>query len=211
MPADRLHLVRHGEVHNPGGVLYGRLPNFHLSERGQEMARLAADELAASGRKIGYLGSSPLLRTQQSAEPISSALGLDVLTDERLIEPYNVFEGRKLSAGHIAVRPHLYYHLRNPKEPTWGEPYQAIADRMFEAMDAISESVNSGDAVLVSHQLPIWMVHLAANGLSFPHNPRNRRCALSSITSFENRDGKWVEVGYSDPGAKLSAIDKGAV
>lgn len=211
MPADRLHLVRHGEVHNPGGVLYGRLPHFHLSSRGEQMAELAAAELVESGRSIAYLGSSPLLRTQQSAQPIASALGLEILTDERLIEPYNVFEGRKLNAGHIAVRPHLYYHLRNPKEPTWGEPYQAIADRMFQAMDAVSESVATGDAVLVSHQLPIWVIHLATHGQKFAHNPRNRRCALSSITSFERRDGNWVEVDYRDPSANIRAIDKGAV
>lgn len=211
MPADRLHLVRHGEVHNPGGVLYGRLPNFHLSERGQQMARLAADELAASGRPIKHLVSSPLLRTQQSAQPLAENFGLDAATDERLIEPYNVFEGRKLGAGHIAVRPHLYYHLRNPQQPTWGEPYQAIADRMLEAMESVASEVSGGDAVLVSHQLPIWVVHLAVNGQKFPHNPRKRRCALSSITSFEKQDGRWVEVGYSDPGAALHSIDKGAV
>jgi len=211
MPADRLHLVRHGEVHNPGGVLYGRLPHFHLSERGQSMAKLAADELAASGRPVKHLVSSPLLRTQQSAAPLGESFGLDVLTDERLIEPYNVFEGRKLGAGHIAVRPHLYFHLRNPQQPTWGEPYQAIATRMLEAMDSIAEAVDGGDAVLVSHQLPIWVVHLATNGEKFAHNPRKRRCALSSITSFEKQDGRWVEVDYRDPGASLLAIDKGAV
>lgn len=211
MPADLLHLVRHGEVHNPGGVLYGRLPHFHLSERGKQMAKLTADELSASGRPIEHLVTSPLLRTQQSAEPLAETFGLDALTDERLIEPFNVFEGRKLGAGHIALRPHLYYHLRNPQQPTWGEPYQAIADRMLDAMDAIADQVNAGDAVLVSHQLPIWVVHLAATGQKFPHNPRKRRCALSSITSFKKQDGRWVEVDYRDPGAALLAVDKGAV
>ncbi|MFM6977522.1 MAG: histidine phosphatase family protein [Micrococcales bacterium] len=211
MPADRLHLVRHGEVHNPGGVLYGRLPHFHLSDRGTEMAKLASDELASLGRPIKHLVTSPLLRTQQSAAPVAESFGLDALTDERLIEPYNVFEGRKLGAGHLAIRPHLYYHLRNPQQPTWGEPYQAIADRMLDAMDAIAQEAPAGDAVLVSHQLPIWMVHLAVAGQKFPHNPRKRRCALSSITSFEKQDGRWVEVDYRDPGAALLAIDKGAV
>jgi broad specificity phosphatase PhoE len=175
------------------------------------MAKLAADELSASGRAIKHLVSSPLLRTQQSAAPLGEVFGLDAVTDERLIEPYNVFEGRKLGAGHLAIRPHLYYHLRNPQQPTWGEPYQAIADRMLSAMDAIADEVAGGDAVLVSHQLPIWVVHLAVAGEKFPHNPRKRRCALSSITSFEKQNGRWVEVDYRDPGATLLAIDKGAV
>ena len=114
MPADRIHLIRHGEVHNPGGVLYGRLPHFRLSELGHEMAKSAATKVAstvsAEGRNVVKLLASPLLRTQESAAPVANAFGLDVHTDERLIEPYNIFEGRKLTASHILIRPHLYYH-----------------------------------------------------------------------------------------------------
>ncbi len=211
MPADRLHLVRHGEVHNPGGVLYGRLPHFHLSERGVDMAKTAAEALEQMNRPITKLVSSPLLRTQQSAEPIADLFGLDVVTDQRLIEPYNVFEGRKLSARHIAVRPHLYLHLRNPSTPSWGESYESIVRRMFDAMDEISAEVSSGDAVLVSHQLPIWMVHRKLSGVRLAHSPKQRRCALSSITSFEKVNGDWVEIDYLDPAAKFTAKDRGAV
>ncbi|MEN9749019.1 MAG: hypothetical protein RL149_97 [Actinomycetota bacterium] len=211
MPADRLHLVRHGEVHNPGGVLYGRLPHFHLSERGVEMAKTAADTIRGLNRPVSKLVSSPLLRTQQSSEPIADGLGLEIITDERLIEPYNVFEGRKLSARHIAVRPHLYLHLRNPNTPSWGESYESIVSRMYAAMDELADEVESGDVVLVTHQLPIWMIHQHAAGLKLAHNPKQRRCGLSSITSFEKRDGKWVEVSYLDPAAEAGARDKGAV
>jgi broad specificity phosphatase PhoE len=211
MPADRLHLVRHGEVHNPGGVLYGRLPHFHLSERGVEMAKTAAEAIKNLNRPVAKIVTSPLLRTQQSAEPIAEHLGLDPITDQRLIEPYNVFEGRKLSARHVAVRPHLYVHLRNPNTPSWGESYESIVTRMFEAMDDLAAEVESGDVVLVTHQLPIWMVHRRVNGAKLAHNPKHRRCALSSITSFEKRDGVWVEVDYIDPAAEAGARDKGAV
>ena len=138
-------------------------------------------------------------------------LGLDPITDQRLIEPYNVFEGRKLSARHVAVRPHLYLHLRNPNTPSWGESYESIVARMFEAMDDLAAEVESGDVVLVTHQLPIWMVHQQVAGAKLAHNPKKRRCGLSSITSFEKRDGVWVEVGYFDPAADAGAKDKGAV
>ena len=67
MPAEQIHLVRHGEVFNPQGVLYGRLPGYGLSSLGHEMAQLAADDLAGRGRAVGALISSPLQRTQQSA------------------------------------------------------------------------------------------------------------------------------------------------
>ena len=38
-----VHLLRHGEVHNPQGILYGRSTGFHLSERGRAMADRVAD------------------------------------------------------------------------------------------------------------------------------------------------------------------------
>jgi broad specificity phosphatase PhoE len=214
MPADRIHLIRHGEVHNPGGVLYGRLPHFRLSDLGHEMAKSAASKVAeavgAEGRKVVKLLASPLLRTQESAAPVASAFGLDVHTDERLIEPYNIFEGRKLSASHILIRPHLYYHLRNPQKPSWGEPYEAIAARMMSAIEAWN-SVASGDVVIVSHQLPIVMVQLTVAGKPLAHNPKQRRCSLSSITTLERSGDTFVEVGYVDTAANHTVIDRGAV
>ena len=211
MPAARIHLVRHGEVHNPGGVLYGRLPHFRLSERGHEMAELAAKSLKDSGVKIGAIYTSPLLRTQESAAHIENLFGLDAKTDERLIEPYNIFEGRKLSARTIARHPKLAYHLRNPRTPSWGEPYVDVVSRIVEAMTELAKKTEGGDVVLVTHQLPIWMTHRHAAGLKLSHNPSKRRCALSSITTFEVTGDGLVEVDYQDPAAELTRIDKGAV
>lgn len=211
MPADRIHLIRHGEVHNPGGVLYGRLPEFRLSERGHQMAELAAKDLLEQERKVGAIYSSPLLRTRESAGHVQQAFSLTPTPDERLIEPFNIFEGRKLSAGHILIRPHLYFHLRKPSQPSWGEPFESIAARMLEAMNDAWQNTQVGDAVLVSHQLPIVMVHRKLAGLKLPHNPKQRRCALSSITSFERQGNSFVEVDYRDPSSKLGAIDRGAV
>ncbi|MEN9714132.1 MAG: hypothetical protein RLZZ164_796 [Actinomycetota bacterium] len=216
MPANRVHLVRHGEVFNPDGVLYGRLDGFGLSEHGSLMARDAANALVDEGREVTRLVASPLLRTQQSAEPIAEGFGLVTGLDERLIEPFNIFEGRKLSARHVAVRPHLYFHLRNPYRPSWGEPYQHILARMLDAMADLAEQVPNGDLVIVTHQLPIWMVHLGVTGQPLMHNPKKRRCALSSITSFEltgdgSKSTDWVEVDYRAPASSRAAKDRGAV
>jgi broad specificity phosphatase PhoE len=211
MPAARLHLVRHGEVHNPDGILYGRLPNFHLSDKGRLMADLAVAAVAEQGRPISKLLSSPLLRAQQSAAPFAEHFGLDVVTDERLIEPYNLFEGKKMSAGRIALRPHLFFHLRNPRKPSWGEPFESIASRMHDLMDSIWESTQGGDVVLVSHQAPIWIFHLSVFGKKPSADPRKRRCGLSSITSFEKVNGNWHEVSYLDTSENLEAKDLGAV
>lgn len=207
MPATHVHLVRHGEVHNPSGVLYGRLPNFRLSENGRAMAEMAAKSFKDRGIQIAKLVVSPLQRTQESAQPF----GLKPVIDERIIEPYNFFEGRKVSLGAIALRPHLLFHLRNPLQPSWGEPYQEVVSRMLDAMTDAANSVDGGQVVMVTHQLPIWAVHLQLAGLKLAHNPANRRCALSSVTSFEFADGKFREVDYLDVANSLARIDRGAV
>lgn len=203
----RLHLVRHGEVDNPARILYGRLPGYHLSEWGRRMAQSAADHVASLGRPVTALRSSPLERARESAEPFADAFGLASVIDDRIIEPTNVFEGRRMSR---ALRnPANWLHLRNPDIPSWGEPYASIAERMLVAMDDIWDTAASGDVVLVSHQAPIWITHLAVAGRRLRHDPRTRRCALSSVTSFERDGDGWREVAYAEPAA--GGIDLGAV
>lgn len=213
MPADRIHLVRHAEVNNPDGVLYGRLKNYFLTDLGLRMAEAAAADIKSLGRPVTALFCSPLERARQSAEPLQRTFGLTPIVDERVIEPYNVFEGKRISGGQLLIKPHLWFHLRKPSAPSWGEPYLSIVERMLAAIDDAYHSVASGDVVIVSHQLPIWMVHSSVKGLKLAHDPRQRRCALSSVTSFEMRDGKLVEVDYRDPAHELrkTAKDEGAV
>ncbi|MDI6023715.1 histidine phosphatase family protein [Leucobacter sp. UT-8R-CII-1-4] len=206
-----LHLVRHGEVHNPEGVLYGRLPGYQLSELGHGMAEAAAQELAASDRAVSLLIASPLERAQQSAAPIAQAFNLPIAIDERIIEPTNAFEG---SVGKSAFKnPRYWYRYLNPFRPSWGEPYRSIANRVRAAMDDAWEAERSGDIVMVSHQAVIWAAHRDINGEPLFHNPAKRRCELSSITTFERRGGRWFEVDYRTPAAELmkDSIDVGAV
>ncbi|QAY60403.1 histidine phosphatase family protein [Microbacterium protaetiae] len=209
MPADRLHLVRHGEVHNPRRVLYGRLPNFALSTAGRQMAREAAEYVHSLERPVGSLTCSPLQRTQESAEPFTALFGIDPVIDERVIEPTNVFEGKRMSRA--VVNPLNWHHLRRPSIPSWGEPYAEVVARMDAAMRDAWARTDSGDAVIVSHQLPIWVTHLAIAGLPTRHDPRKRRCALSSVTSFERTGDSWVEVAYAEPASVAGSIDVGAV
>ncbi|GAA4182739.1 histidine phosphatase family protein [Gryllotalpicola kribbensis] len=212
-----MHLVRHGEVYNPDHVLYGRLPEFHLSQLGRRMAQAAADELVARERPVAALIASPLVRAQESAAPISSALRLDIRTDPRIIEPSNHFEGKVMEKA--VKNPVNWPWLVNPLRPSWGEAYSSIVARMTAAMaDAFElpplSGDDPGDVIMVSHQLPIWVTHLSLAGERLMHDPRQRRCNLSSITSFERgADGTIREVGYTDPAGELQgvAVDVGAV
>jgi broad specificity phosphatase PhoE len=193
-----VHLVRHGEVENPGGVLYGRLPGFHLSEDGVLMAKAAAAYLA--GRDVTLLLSSPLERALETAAPIAAQFDLEVRVDERLIEPWNHFEGAKFDVTQAALRqPGSLPRLANPFRPSWGEPYEDIAARMLSVMGDAAREADGHQAVCVTHQLAIWVARRAAENRRLWHHPGRRQCALGSITSFTYRDGVITGVSYTEP------------
>jgi len=201
--------VRHGEVFNPQRVLYGRLPGFGLSDDGRRMARQTAEYVKEVGRPVTALVASPLQRTRESAEPFTELFSLEPTIDERVIEPTNVFEGKRMRRA--VANPMNWRHLAQPALPSWGEPYTAVIARMDAAMRDAWDRAGSGDVVIVSHQLPIWMTHLAVAGMPSRHDPRRRRCGLSSVTSFERDGERWVEVGYAEPASSEGAVDVGAV
>ncbi|MGY3203339.1 histidine phosphatase family protein [Streptomyces sp. TE5632] len=197
-----VHLLRHGEVANPEGVLYGRLPGYQLSELGRRMAERVGEHLAS--RDVVHVGASPLERAQETAQPIAKAHGLDIATDERLIEADNVFQGKTFGVGDGALRrPENWKHLVNPFKPSWGEPYIEQVVRMMGALDAAKDAARGHEAVLVSHQLPIWIVRSYAEKRRLWHDPRKRQCTLASLTTFTYRGDRIVSVGYSEPARDL--------
>lgn len=202
MTTTRVHLLRHGEVHNPKGVLYGRLPGYHLSERGRAMAERVAKYVA--DRDIALLVSSPLERAQETAAPIAEQLGLAVSLDERVTEAGNVFEGLTFGVGDGSLRRARHWkHLRNPFLPSWGEPYAEIAARMRRATEAAAAEADGREALIVSHQLPIWTLRSFVEGRRLWHNPRNRECSLASMTTFSYDGPGIVTVSYREPAADL--------
>ena len=212
MPATLIHLVRHGEVYNPQGILYGRLPGYHLSELGIRMAAAAAGQLA--GHPITAIYASPLQRAQESAAPWGEKFDREIVTDARLIEPTNRFEGKKFEFGPaVLLKPLMWRWVINPWKPSWGEPYRSVIDRMMAAIGDAWDAADGGEVVMVSHQMPIVMVQRFVAGDKPFHDPRQRRCHLSSITTLQKVGDVFVEVGYRDPAAELLArsIDTGAV
>ena len=159
----RIHLVRHGEVYNPDGVLYGRLPGFQLSDKGNRQAQAVAEALA--DRDIVAVIASPLQRAQETAAPIAVRHSLPVDTDPDLIESANFFEGKHLGPGDGAWKdPRFWWQLRNPFTPSWGEPYKQIAARMTTAVFKARARAAGHEAVCVSHQLPVWTERLSLTG-----------------------------------------------
>lgn len=193
-----VHLLRHGEVHNPDGILYGCLPGYRLSDTGARQAELVAGHLA--DRDVVAVVASPLLRAQQTAEPIAARHGLAARSDEGLVEAGNVFEGYRVSVGGgVLRRPRYWPKLRNPFRPSWGEPYRDIASRMAAAVHRARERATGHEVVCVSHQLPIWTVRQYLTGRRLWHDPRRRQCSLASLTSLVFVDGGLAEVVYTEP------------
>ncbi|OMH34452.1 histidine phosphatase family protein [Tersicoccus sp. Bi-70] len=211
-----VHLLRHGEVYNPAHVLYGRLDGYGLSDLGRRMADTVAEDFArraADGADVVVVKASPLLRAQQTAAPLGAALGLPVGTEPRVIEAENHFEGLRMTRDELR-RPKHWPYLINPLRPSWGEAYRAQVARVVAAVhDVRAEAESAGgpdaEAVMVSHQLPIWVTRLSAERRPLWHDPRKRECGLASVTSFHFTGGDLTGVSYREPaGALLSGADQ---
>jgi broad specificity phosphatase PhoE len=196
-----VHLVRHGEVDNPAGLLYGRLPDYHLSDLGLQMAERVAEHFRE--RDVVHLRSSPMERAQETAAPLAEALGLPVVIDSRVIEAANYFEGLRLSFAGALRHPKNWLYFRNPFKPSWGEAYTEVLARTRLAMRDAAEAALGHEAVIVSHQLPIWISRINAEGRRMFHDPRKRQCTLASVTSFSYIDARITSVSYSEPVAEL--------
>jgi broad specificity phosphatase PhoE len=198
-----VHVIRHGEVENPEKILYGRQPGWRLSQRGKEMAEVIGDW--SKSLDLGALHVSPLQRAQETAAPIARAHSISITTDEKLIEAANVFEGKKFELGSGVLRhPASWKHLYNPWKPSWGEPYEEQISRMLAAIFDAKKAANGKDAIVVSHQLPIWILRSAIEGRRLLHDPRKRECTLASVTSVHFDDDEMISgTSYSEPAKHL--------
>lgn len=201
-----VQLLRHGKVHNPSGILYGRLPEFHLAASGRAMAVGIADHLESVD--ITYVAASSLVRAQETAAPLAAAKGLTVFTDDRVIEAGNHFEGMKVAVGDGALRrPKHWAKLRNPFRPSWGEPYLDIAHRMVAAIYGAVAAADGHQALIVSHQLPIVTVRRYLEGRRLWHNPTSRECSVASLTALTFENGVFSGLEYSEPVAHIAPVD----
>lgn len=199
-PRTIVHLVRHGEVHNPDRILYGRLPGYRLSARGR--AQAAATAASFAGHDVAALYVSPMLRTRQTAEPIAEVTGCAQRVRGDLIEAGNDFEGLHVRGLRSDLwHPRHWPLLRRPGVPSWGEPYTAIADRIGAVIAEARAAAAGREAVLVTHQLCVVAAARRARGLRLAHNPARRQCELASVTSLLFTGERLDGVRYAEPAA----------
>lgn len=202
MELTTIHLVRHGEVDNPTGILYGRRPGFRLTPLGRAMGEEVGRAFAE--RDIRYVAASPLQRAQETAEPTVAATGLPMEIDDRLIEADNKFEGIAVNKNRaVLAHPRYYSWYSNPLRPSWGEPYTEIVRRMSGAIVEALDRARGGEAALFSHQLPIWTMRRFVERKPLAHDPRRRQCALASVTSLTFADSQLLAIDYWEPAGEL--------
>lgn len=197
-PRTVVHLMRHGEVHNPERILYGRLPGYRLSDRGAAQAEATAASFA--DHDVAALYCSPLLRTRQTAEPVARVTGLEPVVVEDAIEAGNSFEGLHVKGVRSALwNPRYWWRLRRPWEPSWGERYGDIADRLDRVIARARTEAEGREAIVVTHQLCVVAASRRARGLPLAHNPADRQCDLASVTSLVFLGDQVIDVRYSEP------------
>lgn len=189
-----VHLVRHGEVENPKGVIYGRLPGYHLSERGKRQARAAAQHLA--GADLAGIWSSPMERAQETAAEIAATHSIEVVTDDRLIESGNTFEGVGKTLWHLFSNPAHWWRFRNPFKPSWGESFDEIRTRMMEAIREAAAGAEGRELAIVSHQTPVLVARLALARRRVPPWLAGTPCETGSVTTLELEDGAVLSASY---------------
>ena len=139
-----IHLVRHGDVHNPTHVYYGRLPNFRLSERGRQQAEGAAEYL--KDRPLAALFASPQQRAQETAAIVAQFhTGIEILTDDRLNEIYTPYDGTPISK--MAA---LSWNLYKDTAPEYEQPND-IVERTQDFITQIRRECAGSEIAAVSH------------------------------------------------------------
>lgn len=209
-----LCFVRHGEVNNPGKVVYERLPGFPLSDVGRVQAKRLASFLATRPEAVraSAFFSSPLDRTMETAGYVLEAVNhqrakenltpLSIVTDERLLEARNRYKGQRLGHGEASLfRNGNLLRFLDLRTPGWGEPYDSIAARMADFAFEKADEFVGGSVIVVSHESPIWTLrHYLETGRAAT-NVLTRKTALASVTALSLEAGahRLVGVCYKDP------------
>lgn len=141
----RLLISRHGETAwNVENRISGRT-DIPLTENGLAQAALLAEH--AKGRGIEVIIASPLLRAQQTAKAVSDAIGVPILTDERIIElDFGIFEGK--SRSDPAFR---HYRGQLPLRFPGGESAFDLAARVHAFLNEVRRKYEGKTVLLVCH------------------------------------------------------------
>ncbi|MEE8497129.1 MAG: histidine phosphatase family protein [Acidimicrobiia bacterium] len=201
-----LHLVRHGEVHNPEHVVYADLDGFDLSPIGRQQAAAAADRLANLGTDA--IVSSPLDRAVQTADPISALTGTGQTIDDRTTEWTlgTRWAGTRWEDLPDRFPGELEAYLENPVDLEFApESIADVAARMATVVDDLGDQYSGGAATIVSHQDPIQALRLRLSRRSLSSLQTDKPSHGCVITLKSSPSG-WTETASWVPVVESSAF-----
>ena len=167
----RLVLIRHAHSQaNAAGILSGRLPNVHLSEKGLEQSDHLA--LRLGNFPVASLRVSPMERCFETISPWINSIVLPnnpkfkPIIDPELTEvDYGSWSGKKLA---ILSKNKLWKTVQDSPSRMYFPKGEGIAQMQSRAMRSVHEAVESkskGAAVIVSHGDVIKSIVASALGM----------------------------------------------
>lgn len=179
-----IHVVRHGDVHNPTKVFYGRIPRYRLSDLGQEQAAAAGRYLA--DRPLAAVVASPQLRARQTAAAIAASHDLPVKRSRLINEIHSPHQGRP-----IAELDAEGWVLYEDLPPGYETPTEVLA-RVLRLIARLRQQYPAQEVAIVSHGDIVLAVRFWVEGITFTDDSKNRvrlYPATASITTLTFRNG----------------------
>lgn len=189
-PETTILFVRHGEVHNPNHIMYGRIPRFGLSENGRNEAIQTATWLKSL--PVDTIFTSPMLRARQTAKIISNRLtpAPPVRQTKQLIEVDSPFEGGPLEE--VRLRG---WDLYTGIDPTYEQP-DDILERVRRWTTSVRKAYAGKHVVGVTHGDVIMYHCMWAEAAPFDHDSKlafaqdyygDEYLGTASVSSFTYR------------------------
>jgi broad specificity phosphatase PhoE len=194
-----LHLVRHCDVQNPEGVLYGHLPGFRLSEKGVRQAHALGEFFAA--RPVREIYASPLERAQQTAHIIASYLdSVPVVTTPELVEARFGLYLQGIKPKDVPLRRPLWFvHMVWPGLLPNDESVAAMAGRVRAPLSRLLRDFPGQEGICVSHGDPIQAFWVESE-MRHAYALHRLQCAKGGMLSLDYQDDKLVSRRYRPPG-----------
>ncbi len=206
-PVTTCYLTRHCDVANPMGVIYGHLPNFGLSSKGQDQGRALGRYLARF--PIAAIYTSPLQRARETAALLVSELTPPIPVLERvgLIEAEF---GRYLQGTRhqdiIWRKPRWWVHMVWPGLLEGDESMGEMHDRVARVIAEGLHDHPGGTFVCISHGDPI-QAFWATEDRRPPWALHRLQCAKGGVLRLRYRDGRLLDKQYLSPEAIARSLE----
>ena len=185
-----LYFLRHGQTAlSRANVFCGSGLDPELTPEGIEMAGCFADTYRSLEWRAIY--ASPLIRAQETAEPLSLAVNVPIESRDELKEiAYGAWDGQSVEA---VTKSYHDDYLRWTADPAWnpptgGEEAIAIARRGLQVVEDVQTRFSDGNVLLVSHKATIRIILCALLGIDVGRFRFRLGCPVGSVSVIEFSD-----------------------